>query len=65
MKEAKDHVVNVEFVCTDGEGVTQEELSPLKHAARGIQMAAKIVDMPCSEMHTDAFLDVRIYISLY
>ena len=23
----------------------------------GIQLAARIVDAPCNEMHTDAFLD--------
>ena len=52
-------MVNVEFICTDGRSVTEEDVSCLNHVARGIEMSAKIVDTPCNEMHTDAFLDVR------
>ena len=29
----------------------------LDNSKSGIQMAARIVDTPCNEMHTDAFLD--------
>jgi len=57
-KEKSSHVVNVEFICTDGRSVTEEDVPCLNHAARGIQMAARIVDTPCNEMHTDAFLDL-------
>ena len=57
-KEKSSHVVNVEFICTDGRSVTEEDVQCLNHAARGIQMTARIVDTPCNEMHTDAFLDV-------
>ncbi len=31
----------------------------ISDAAYGIQLAAKIVDTPCSEMHTDGFLEAR------
>ena len=62
-KEKSSHVVNVEFICTDGRSVTEEDVPCLNHAARGIQMAARIVDTPCNEMHTDAFLDVRHFYS--
>ncbi len=58
-RESKEHIVNVEFICPDGDGVTHEDLAPLRHAAGGIQMTARIVDTPCNEMHTDAFLDVN------
>ena len=51
-------MVNVEFICTDGRSLTEEDVSCLNHVARGIEMSAKIVDTPCNEMHTDAFLDV-------
>ena len=58
-KEKSSHVVNVEFICTDGRSVTEEDVLCLNHVARGIQMTARIVDTPCNEMHTDAFLNVR------
>ena len=57
-KEKSSHMVNVEFICTDGRSLTEEDVSCLNHVARGIEMSAKIVDTPCNEMHTDAFLDV-------
>ena len=59
-KEKSSHAVNVEFICTDGRSVTEEDVPCLNHVARGIQMTARIVDTPCNEMHTDAFLDVRV-----
>ncbi len=49
--------VNVEFLAPSGEQVaTQEELSALQDASFGIRLAARIVDAPCNEMHTDAFV---------
>ncbi len=60
----------VEFLSpsADGDGggggaatgtvVTEDELQALQAAANGIRLAAKIVDTPCNEMHTDAFVQV-------
>lgn len=55
---SSDQVINVEFICTDGRSVTDEDVPCLNHVAKGIQIAARIVDTPCNEMHTDAFLDL-------
>jgi len=50
--------INVEFVCVDkNEALKQEDLVLLENSKFGIQLAARIVDTPCNEMHTDAFLD--------
>jgi len=49
-------VVSVEFVCPDAE-LSEADMSVLQHAKDGIQMAARIVDTPCNEMHTDAFIE--------
>lgn len=51
-------VINVEFLLTNDDVVSQEELDALNYAAEGIQTAAMIVDTPCSDMHTDAFIEV-------
>lgn len=52
--------VTVEFLLI-GSGpehpLTDTEIECMTQAARGIQLTARIVDAPCSEMHTDAFLD--------
>ncbi|XP_064641058.1 probable aminopeptidase NPEPL1 [Lineus longissimus] len=51
--------VNVEFllVGSDKTVLSESELTCLSDMAQGIRLAAKIVDMPCSVMHTDAFLE--------
>lgn len=56
--------VNVEFIIIDdktgrisGETLSDEDIDCLQNAARGIQLAAKIVDMPCSDMNVSHFLD--------
>lgn len=57
------NTVNIEFLVVDSEGeVSAEELSNddilcLEEAARGIRLAAKIVDAPCNEMNVGHFLD--------
>lgn len=54
--------VNIEFVLIEGNGVVSQvplsadEISCLQNAADGIQLAARIVDMPCNEMDVSAFL---------
>ncbi|CAG5116274.1 unnamed protein product [Candidula unifasciata] len=51
--------VTVEFIVVDEDkrvSLTPEDLECLKVAADGVRLAAKIVDMPCSEMNVDNFL---------
>lgn len=63
-KTKNDHssvVVHVEFVVIEGAGVstkplTADEIACLQYAAKGIQLAARIVDMPCNEMDVSGFL---------
>ena len=44
------------------QGISMEDVMLLENSKTGIQLAARIVDTPCSEMNTDAFLDeVEIY----
>lgn len=53
--------ITVEF-CFKGEDTTpptEKEIACLDAAADGIRLTAQIVDTPCNEMHTDAFLEVR------
>lgn len=55
-------LVHVEFVLIEGAGVvsqvplSEDEIACLQNAAKGIQLAARIVDMPCNEMDVSAFL---------
>lgn len=56
----KQSTITVEF-CFKGKHTappTDEEVSCLGDAANGIRLAAQIVDTPCNEMHTDAFVEV-------
>ena len=52
--------VTVEFLLVgpDTSPLQADELRCLSEVADGIRLAAKIVDMPCNMMHTDAFLEV-------
>ncbi|XP_017144420.1 probable aminopeptidase NPEPL1 [Drosophila miranda] len=56
------NVVNVEFVVIDKDGgiesdpLTADEVKCLNETARGIRLAARIVDMPCNEMNVDHFV---------
>ena len=38
--------------------LSDTDLQALCVASDGVRLAAKITDMPCAEMHTDAFLQV-------
>ncbi|XP_069113273.1 probable aminopeptidase NPEPL1 [Argopecten irradians] len=55
----EDRTVTVEFLLV-GDGsetpLTDQDLACLAAEAKGVRLAAKIVDIPCSEMHTDGFL---------
>lgn len=54
--------VNVEFILMEGdkillEPLSQPEISCIESVARGIRLAAKIVDTPCNEMNVSHFLE--------
>jgi len=51
--------VTVEFLLVGDNTtpLTSDELQLLQDESYGIRLAAKIVDTPCSEMHTDAFIE--------
>ena len=57
--------MTVEFVVQDEAGqrvhLTTEDISCITAAADGLRLAAKIVDMPCSEMDTHTFIQVGGY----
>ena len=53
--------VNVEFVLVGPSGIqslSSNDLRCMCDAAEGVRMAARITDMPCADMHTDAFIEV-------
>lgn len=56
----ENRTVMVEFLLV-GEGsespLTDGDIKCLAAEAKGVRLAAKIVDSPCSEMHTDGFLN--------
>lgn len=60
--DANSFTVTVEFILIEDSGIpcptplTDDEVSSLQNAAHGIQLAARIVDMPCNEMNVSAFL---------
>lgn len=53
---AESVAVDVEFLLTGDDCVTKEDVLVLESAAKGIRLAAKIVDAPCSEMNVSGFL---------
>lgn len=54
--------VTVEFILVGNgdEPLAEEDATCFNSVAQAIQLAAFIVDSPCSEMNTDAFLDVSM-----
>lgn len=56
-------MVTVEVVLVgqgSDESLSDTDIQALCVAGDGVRLAAKVTDMPCSEMHTDAFLQVGI-----
>lgn len=47
--------ITVEFVIVDGPQLTSHEIELVENAASSVRLAARIVDTPTNEMHTDAF----------
>ena len=53
-----DIFVDYKFVGDKSEPLSTNEVQCFTAAVESIRLAAKIVDTPCNEMHTDIFLDV-------
>ncbi|XP_036323423.1 probable aminopeptidase NPEPL1 isoform X1 [Rhagoletis pomonella] len=55
-------IINVEFIIIEKDGQVSEEpldttdIACIEEAARGIRLAARIVDMPCNEMNVSHFI---------
>lgn len=64
-KAAKEKInISVEFIILDDmTPLSEAECQMLVVAAESVRMAARIVDTPCNEMHTDAFLQVHSLIN--
>ena len=61
---ATSRTVTVEFLLVCGaEALTSEDTACLDALAYGVRLAAKVVDIPCADMHTDSFLDVSLLLS--
>ena len=56
-----DLVVEFVFVDNKAHKLSPSDVTCLTATAQSIRTAAKIVDMPCSEMHVNTFLDVSIF----
>ncbi|XP_033096251.1 probable aminopeptidase NPEPL1 isoform X2 [Anneissia japonica] len=56
----RKRTVTVEFILV-GEGsnqsLSEDEMKCLQEASEGIRLTGRIVDAPCNEMHTDAFIE--------
>ncbi|XP_055848714.1 probable aminopeptidase NPEPL1 [Episyrphus balteatus] len=61
--EKSNNTVSIEFVVIekDGQlatsGLSADDIACMEEAARGIRLAAKIVDMPCNEMNVSHFIE--------
>ena len=66
-RQGKDAVVNVEFLIVDEDGeadskavpsqLSEEDINALVTSCEAIKTTARIVDTPCNEMNTDAFVE--------
>ena len=59
--KSSKRTVTVEFVLTDkgDKSLSDKDATSLSVMAESIRLSAKIVDIPCNDMHTDAFLEVE------
>ncbi|XP_071958210.1 probable aminopeptidase NPEPL1 [Antedon mediterranea] len=56
----RKRTVTVEFILVgedSDQSLTEDEMNCLEQAAKGIRLTGRIVDTPCNEMHTDAFIE--------
>jgi len=64
-RQNRDITVNVEFLIVDDEeenaakaiAMTDNDINALQSSCDAINMTARIVDTPCNEMNTDAFVE--------
>ena len=66
-RQGTEAVVNVEFLIVDEDGeaeskavpsnLSEADIKALVTSCEAIKMTARIVDTPCNEMHTDAFVE--------
>ena len=61
-RPARDITVSVEFLLVEGEKVASAslpapDLDALTASCQSIQLTARLVDAPCNEMNTDAFVE--------
>jgi len=61
-RPARDITVSVEFLLVEGEEVAPAslpapDLAALTASCQSIQLTARLVDAPCNEMNTDAFVE--------
>ncbi|XP_055905191.1 probable aminopeptidase NPEPL1 isoform X1 [Eupeodes corollae] len=68
--EKSNNTVSIEFVVIEKDGqlatsaLSADDIACMEEAARGIRLAAKIVDMPCNEMNVSHFIEeVRVIAS--
>ena len=57
--------VTVEFVLVgkNDSPITSEDAECMSAVAESIRLSARLVDMPCQDMHTNAFVQVNININ--
>lgn len=62
--EKSNSTVSIEFVVIEKDGqlsttsaLSADDIACMEEAARGIRLAAKIVDMPCNEMNVSHFIE--------
>ena len=61
----KKRDVNIEVVLVGKTGgsepnqLTDKDIECLLDSMYGVSLAARITDVPCSQMHTDSFIQVR------
>ena len=55
-----NHNVQVAFIIVDENngGLTDNDVETLTQSASAIQLASRIIDTPCNEMHTDGYATV-------
>lgn len=59
---AVNPIISIEFIVIEKDGhvakqpLTQDEIACMEYAARGIRLAARIVDTPCNEMNVSHFV---------
>ena len=64
MKQQRKLTIEFSFVGDDNTPLDQSEVEFLNAAADAVRLTARIVDAPCNDMNTLAFLEVHLLIML-